>query len=178
MATVSPSGNTTAAVTYTPIETNTFSSTQTTITFSSIAGTYKDLVLICNVQRIGTAENPSLTLRFNGDTGNNYSMTHLLGNGTTASSNRNSSQNMMNLSYFSMPSSNSFAPYIINIMNYANATTYKSVVSRGGAAGSGTQATVGLWRSTAAITSVTITNDGSPYGMSSGSTFTLYGIGA
>ena len=178
MVTVSPSGNTTAAVTYTPIETNTFSSTQTTITFSSIAGTYKDLVLICNVQRIGTAENPSLTLRFNGDTGSNYSMNNLLGQGSTANAYKNSNQTMMNLSYFLMPSANSFAFYIININNYSNTTNYKTVLSRGGNGGDGTQLTTGLWRSTAAITSVTITNDGSPYGMSSGSSFTLYGIGA
>ena len=167
-----------AGSTYTPIATTTLGSATGSYTFSSIAGTYTDLILIANLQRATTAENPSVTLRFNGDTATNYSMTHILGNGTSATSARQSSQNMMNLSYFSLPSSGSFAPYIMNIMNYSNATTYKTVVARGGDAGSGTQATVGLWRSTAAITSVTVTNDGTPTNFSIGSTFTLYGIAA
>lgn len=167
------------AITYESIATTTLGSNATSVTFSSISGTYTDLILIANVQRATTAENPSLTLRFNSDTGTNYSMTNLLGNGSSASSARQSSQNMMNFSYFSLASAaNTFSSYLLNVMNYSNSTTYKTVVGRSGEASSGAQATVGLWRSTSAITSITITNDGSPTNFSSGSTFTLYGIQA
>jgi len=165
--------------TYEPIATTTLSTTATTVSFTSISGAYTDLVLVANVQRATTAENPSLTLRFNSDTGTNYSMTNLLGNGSSASSSRQSTQNMMNFSYFSMASAaNTFSTYILNVMSYSNSTTYKTVVGRSGDAGAGTQATVGLWRSTSAITSIIVTNDGSPTNFASGSTFTLYGIQA
>ena len=165
--------------TYEPIATNTLSSAQSSVTFSSISGSYTDLVLIITAQRATTSENPSLTLRFNSDTATNYSITNMRGDGTNAVSARQSSQNMMNFSFFTMASAaNTFSTYILNIMNYANTTTFKTVIGRSGDAGTGTQATVGLWRSTSAITSITITNDGSPTNFSSGSTFTLYGIQA
>jgi hypothetical protein len=64
---------------------------------------------------------------------------------------------------------------ILNFQNYSNSTTYKSVLTRVNNSGF-TMAWVNLWRSTAAITSITIY----PYSgtFSSGSTFTLYGISA
>ena len=45
MVTVTPSGSTTAAVTYTPIATQTISSAILSVTFTNIPATYKDLVL-------------------------------------------------------------------------------------------------------------------------------------
>jgi len=61
-------------------------------------------------------------------------------------------------------------------MNYANTTTYKTFLVRGANTAGNIDADVGLWRSTAAINSVTVLiGSGS---LSSGSTFTLYGIAA
>ena len=62
-------------------------------------------------------------------------------------------------------------------MNYANTTTYKSIIGRANRADSGVDAAVALWRSTAAITRIDIKlkNGGS---FTAGSTFTLYGIAA
>ena len=73
------------ALTYDPIATTTISGSSTnTYTFSSIPSTYTDLVLaFANFQ--GTT-NYSFALRFNGDSGSNYSYTVLEGNGTSASS--------------------------------------------------------------------------------------------
>jgi hypothetical protein len=65
---------------------------------------------------------------------------------------------------------------IINIQNYSNSTTYKTVLARSNNAATGTDATVALWRSTSAITSIDYyLNSGS---WATGSTFTLYGIKA
>jgi hypothetical protein len=69
------------------------------------------------------------------------------------------------------------SPSIIHIMNYANTTTNKTVISRANGTGSNSYVgiSVGLWRSTAAITSINI----SPYnnqGIASDGTFNLYGI--
>jgi hypothetical protein len=161
------------AVTYDKIATTTLGTTAASVTFSSIAGTYTDLVLVMS----GTASSgaPSTLLQFNSDTASNYSYTYLTGNGTAASSGRGSSQTSITVSYNgaagSSPNSN-----IVQIMNYSNTTTNKSVVSRANQTAFGTDAIVGLWRSTAAITSMTMTTSSSTY--ASGSTFTLYGIKA
>jgi hypothetical protein len=61
-------------------------------------------------------------------------------------------------------------------MNYSNSTTYKTILSRGNVTGTGIDLNVSLWRSTAAITNITVTSFTSTY--TAGSTFTLYGIKA
>ena len=69
---------------------------------------------------------------------------------------------------------NIWGQYNISIQNYANATTYKSVLIRSGAATGETNAIVGLWRSTNAITSINLYATAGQW--AAGSTFTLYGI--
>jgi len=151
------------ASTYEKIATTTLGSATATVTYSSL-GSYTDIVIIYN----GTTDN-NLSLQFNSDTGSNYSITRIQGNGTSATSARYSNQTSM------------FGPYstantvaIWQVMNYSNATTYKTGLARGGGADYGTEAYVGLWRNTAAITSITVL---APSGnLASGSTITLYGI--
>jgi hypothetical protein len=155
--------------TYTPIATQTLSTSAASVTFSSIPGSYTDLVLVINPTM---ASNADVTLIFNGDTANNYSSTYLSGNGTTASSSRFSTMPKIYLD--SINTGTGIVQYNVSIMNYANTTTYKTALARFASAGVGTQATVGLWRSTAAITSMTITGDSINF--TPGSTFTLYGI--
>jgi hypothetical protein len=155
--------------TYDKIATYTIPSAATTYTFTSIPGTYTDLVLISN----GTASSAAdIYLQFNSDTGSNYSRTYLFGDGTSASSGRSSSQTNLAINYFQTTQSNN----ICQINNYSNSTTYKTAIARGNNSGF-TIAYVGLWRSTAAITSITLTASGG-FTMSTGSTFTLYGIKA
>jgi hypothetical protein len=57
--------------------------------------------------------------------------------------------------------------------NYSNATTYKSILMRVGKATNGTDAMVGLWRSTSAINTIKLMGSNALYG-----TLTLYGIKA
>ena len=162
-----------AGSTYTPIATTTLASSATSYTFSSIAGTYTDLVLVAS----GTSTNAyNSTLQFNGDTGTNYSATVLSGSGSAASSYRNSSQTSMLIDYNgNFTSSNTST--IISILNYANTTTYKTALSRANNAAGGVDAVVGLWRSTAAINSIKMAIGGG-YSYAAGTTFTLYGIAA
>jgi hypothetical protein len=157
--------------TYEPIATQTLGSAAASVTFSSIPSTYTDLVLVINPTM---ASNADVTIIFNGDTANNYSSTYLSGNGTTASSSRFSTFPKIYLD--SINTGTGIVQYNVSIMNYSNATTYKTALARFASAGVGTQATVGLWRSTAAITSMTITGD--TVNFTTGSTFTLYGIKA
>jgi len=157
--------------TYTPIATQTLGSAATSVTFSSISGSYTDLVLAISAQ--DTAGN-TFAFQFNSDTGTNYSRTRLLGDGSVASSARTSNASSMVFNYIGTTTSE-FSASIAHIMNYSNATTYKTALVRSNAAPVGTSASVGLWRSTSAITSITI-NAGVIFAI--GSTFTLYGIAA
>jgi hypothetical protein len=115
-------------------------------------------------------------MQFNGDTTSIYSRTILAGNGSVVTSARNSNFGLIYCNYYSKSTSNFDNTKIIQIQNYSNTTTFKSCLIRGGAAGGGTDAIVGLWRNTAAITSIVLVADGANF--STGSTFTLYGIAA
>lgn len=162
--------------TYTLIASNTLGSTASSVTFSSIPATYTDLVLVCNI--IATAST-SANMQFNADTATNYSYTVLDGDGTTASSNKQTSVTGIQLSGWSsnLGSSTNPSPVIANILDYANATTYKSAIVRStayGSSGSCLDAFIGLWRSTAAINSIKINASS----FATGSTFKLYGIEA
>ena len=161
------------AKTYEPIATYTIQSAQTSYTFTAIPSTYTDLVLVMQTQWT-TAGNSDAGLRFNSDTGSNYSRTWVEGTGTAPVSGRGSNETVMYIvGYFS----NTISTQICHIMNYANTTTYKTAINRESSnpSDSNVAAKIGLWRSTVAINSVTI------YGTKSfatGSTFTLYGIKA
>lgn len=164
-----------AGATYEPIATTTATGSQSSITFSSIAGTYTDLVLIANVATAASTANPRL--RFNGDTGTNYSYTHLSGSGTAASSGRESNLTSIPLIALNFMNTTYDMNLILHIQNYSNTTTNKTMLARANKASVAVDQIVGLWRSTSAITSIEIfTHNGQNY--SNTSTFTLYGITA
>ena len=160
------------ALTYEPIATTTLGSNQATIEFTSITGTYTDLVLVFNGTNATGAD--ALGLRFNSDTGSNYSNTRMRGDGSSASSNRDSNQSAINIGF---SNSTSPSPNIISINNYSNTTKNKTAIGRSGNAANETKVAVGLWRSTSAITTITLINL-SGYNFASGSVATLYGIKA
>ena len=164
-----------AGNTYSQIASTTLGSAASSVTFSSIPSTYTDLVLIING---GGSANINVSMQFNGDTASNYSITAVAGDGSAASSLRRTSQTSMRLDENSYTGTTLAASnLIVSIMNYANTTTYKTVLSRSNNAGVGTSAIVGLWRATpAAINQVVINAIGGNW--STGSTFNLYGISA
>ena len=158
-----------AGATYEPIATTTVGTATDTVTFSSISGSYTDLVIVFN----GTAAaSTTAGLRFNSDTGSNYSHTYVLGDGSTALANRGVNTTFMNQFY----PNTTRGTVIFNILNYSNTTTYKTVLTRVSNTGNYAGLLVGLWRSTSAITSVTLFGNGTNF--STGSTFTIYGIAA
>jgi hypothetical protein len=159
--------------TYTPIATTTLGSAAGSYTFSSIPSTYTDLIIISN-HGVSTAT-ANFYVRVNGDSGNNYSYTRLKGNGSTASSDRGSSFNRIVFDGDGASTSRTNVN-VINFENYANTTTNKTIFGRSNDSTYSTAALVGLWRSTSAITSITIGIDGHNFIV--GSTFTLYGIKA
>jgi hypothetical protein len=160
-----------AGSTYVAIATTTLTSNQSDITFSSVSAIYTDLVLIVN--GFLTVDD-NVFLQFNGDTGSNYSMTSLRGDGTSATSATNSGVTSI---YLGGILTTATGNTICSIQNYSNSTTYKTVLARTNGVTSGaTQARAGLWRSTSAITSVKVgTLSGN---FVSGAVFTIYGIAA
>jgi hypothetical protein len=161
--------------TYTPIASTTLTAAQSTVTFSSITGTYTDLVLVINA-KANTGGAIGLLFKFNGDSGANYSFTYFNGNGSSASSGRVNPNN--NGAFADLASSSSSPGTIIaQINNYSNSTTFKTALSRGSDAANVAQALVNLWRSTAAITQIDVYPNSSIQ-FAAGGTFVLYGIKA
>lgn len=166
-----PAGNT-----YVALATQTLGSDQSSVTFSSISGSYTDFVLVA-VAGITLGAGQVYQMRINADSGSNYSQTEMWGNGSTANSNRRTSETYLFVGGSRVGSQMTLEDqFTLQFQNYSNATTFKSILMRQGAAASGTMAAIGLWRSTSAITSIVITT--SNYNLKSGSTFTLYGIAA
>jgi len=172
------------ARTYEPIATTTLGSSSATVTFSSIPQTYTDLVLVIGSLGMNQAGSAG-KLRFNGDTGSNYSNTIIYGNGSNAYSYRESSSNNIRIYGFATGPSGSGNNdnVVVQIQNYANSTTYKTILSRSNIVGAELAAIVGLWRgstgsATQAITSLTVASYNGTDTFATNSTFTLYGIKA
>jgi hypothetical protein len=163
-------------ITYEPIETTTLGSATANITFTSIPATYTDLKIIFT----GTTSVPVyLGMQFNADTGSNYSVTSLYGNGSSISSFGANSTNYIYLS--GIPTTSTTIPFFneINLLSYGNAHFKNALIgfNMDKEGSGGTEKIIGLWRSTAAITSVKlfIGSDGAAT-LSTGTTATLYGI--
>jgi hypothetical protein len=159
------------ATTYEPIATQTVSgSAAASVTFSSIPSTYTDLVVVVAGTLTTGADN--VCLQFNGDTGSNYSVTTLLGDGSTVSSFRTSNTSNCGRDAMSNVQSN----VIYNINNYSNATTHKTVLGRSSATNYGARTSVSMWRNTAVINQIVLFPTG--YTFSVGTVLSIYGIKA
>jgi hypothetical protein len=163
-----------AGATYEPIATQTLGSAAASITFSSIAASWTDLRVVI-VATADTATRNQIT--FNSDSGSNYSRTYLFGNGSATSTGTNSNGTLITADAGSISTT---IPQLIsiNLFSYAG-STYKSILwdAANDNNGSGNVYTgVGLWRNTAAITSITLTAGGNNYAI--GTKATLYGIKA
>jgi phosphoribosyl-AMP cyclohydrolase len=170
-----------AGMTYTPIATTTLSSAASSTVFTSIPSTYTDLVVVVN-STFTTASSRYISLQFNSDTSSNYSMTYMLGSGSSVVSSSATADTSARIGNGSTTIINS-ATTVAHILNYANSTTYKTTIGRS-SGDSYAISYVSLWRgstgsATQAISSVTVTCDttsSNTFGV--GSTFTLYGIRA
>jgi hypothetical protein len=158
-----------AGATYTNIATTTLGTASTTVSFSSIPSTYTDLILVSNI----LGGDATRLWSFNGDTGSNYSYTFMRGDGSAATSGRDTAAKMF-MAFCDSVNPTQPTVAIANFQNYSNTTTFKTVIMRGSAVGKWVSASVGLWRNTAAISSFTIISDSDTFKV--GSTFTLYGV--
>lgn len=156
--------------TYIALANITLASTQTTVTFSSIPNTFRDLVL--------TVEGPALTsgdgdlfATINGDTGANYSRVYMLGDGGSAASGSNSGEAQLRFGYYGP--NRHFT--IANFMDYSATDRHKTVLSRSNNPSGAVFGWASRWANTSAITTLLIdtTSAGS---FAAGTTLNLYGI--
>jgi hypothetical protein len=162
--------------TYTPIARQVLASATASVTFSSISASYTDIVAIVNMPASGAV---TTAIRFNNDTATNYSTTLLVGSAGGASSYRESNKSY-GITGGLVSGLGANSNFILQIQNYSNTTTFKTILSRSNSA---TLSEVGanaiLYRSTSAISSILfIDYAGGTNTYPTGTTFTLYGIKA
>jgi hypothetical protein len=163
--------------TYVALRTETVATATPSVTFTSIPQGYTDLVLVIS-NATTTVTGYSYTYSLNNDTGSNYSLTLLDGAGSAAQSARYS--NVTNTQAYlgtwtAGMSTTEPTTIIVQLMNYSNATTYKTSLCKSNTASRQVDAVVGLWRSTAAVNRWDIqAQPGANIG--AGTIFNLYGI--
>jgi hypothetical protein len=159
--------------TYVALANITLGSSATSVTFSSIPTSgYRDLVLV-QAGVTTTSAIDALVLRFNGDTGSNYSHIHIEGEGGGATPGTDTSNNItfMITGLTGTSQTNS----IISLLDYSATDKQKSMLSRSNAALNRLRANTGRYASTSAITSIAVFTF-SGLSFAAGSTFSLYGI--
>ena len=162
------------ATTYEKIATNTLGSSAASVNFTSISGTYTDLVIVAVPKLVsGTAQ---VLIQLNGDTGANYNLIRMYGDGTGFASDVFSGLSFGQLSWGGYTGSTFGQVITASINSYSNTTTFKTIISRPNNANYGVGENCITWRNTAAVTSILIYSDAANF--ATGSTFTLYGIKA
>jgi hypothetical protein len=188
LGTVASSYRAAAATTYELINSTTLTSNTTTVTISSIPTTYTDLVVKVFMKTERNALGwDDVKVRFNGDTGSNYS-----GRLSWAYSS-NSVQQGESGTYVTLrppcggsssPNTNTWGQAELYIANYASTSKFKSTVGHDSSAWLNSADGSGIWlhgnnwlNSSNAITSISFEQFSSPPAqISSGSVFSIYGI--
>jgi len=152
----------------------TLSSATSTITFAGIPSGYKHLQ-IRGFTLTPTAIN-AIRVRYNGDSGANYTRHLLEGGGTSAYAEQATGITGNNIAYTGGTANPGV--FVMDILDYASTNKYKTVRSAFGIDQNGSgysSLTSGLWLNTSAITSIEFTNTGST-NFNTYTSFALYGV--
>ena len=165
---------------YDSIATVTSAGSAADITFSSIPATYTHLQIRGILRTNDTGDFNNQGMRFNSDTGSNYKSHTLRGNGASVTT--GVVVGATNFNDFMRAASNSltagiFSAVVLDILDYANTSKYKTfrALQGGDSNGAGVVGlNSGVWMSTTAINSITISPSGGT--AIQYSSFALYGI--
>jgi hypothetical protein len=145
------------------------------ITLSSIPAYYEHLQIRWVARGSSLA---GLYWTFNGDTGANYSRNRISAAGTPGVSGLASQANIYTVAQWGIPTGASiFAGGVYEILDYANVSknkTLRGIAGQDSTASGGCEFISGLWMSTAAITSITVTPNVGTFQQYT--SFALYGI--
>lgn len=155
--------------TYVPLANVTLTSTASTITFSSISQSYRDLVLV--VSGYGTGGG-NLAVRPNSDSSSSYPLVRMFGYSGGAGAGTGTETYF----YCGGFSSSIFTQIKMDIFDYSATDKHKTTLASQDNAGDTAMRTSSRWPSTAAISSLTLSLTSNSF--ASGTTFMLYGIGA
>jgi hypothetical protein len=154
--------------TYTPLATVTLGTATSSVTFSSIPATYRDLVVVIT----GTVtSNGNVFLRLNADSASNYSYVFMLGVGSGSGSSAAATTTSLLGGGFN---TSSVSQSIFQVMDYSATDKHKTALNRTDEPAQATYAWASRWANTAAVTSVLVGNQNGSF--AAGSTFALYGI--
>jgi hypothetical protein len=160
---------------YESIATVSVTTTQAYVEFTGIAGTYSHLQLRV-LQRSTTPNNTNMT--FNSDTGSNYNWHELYSDSSTAASaNSGGSVAFMKASYLETISAGYVGAAVIDILDYSNTNKNKTMRALVGSNAGSTGYVLlrsGLWRNTAAITTIRLTPASGSW--DNNASIALYGI--
>jgi hypothetical protein len=166
------------ANTYTLIDKAILSSSQSSVTFTSISADYTDLVLLCSYRGSFSAEYDQLRMAFNGTNNWSYKGVYASGSGTGSESGSGLSGGKVALGEGSSATANTFSSDMIYIPNYLS-SDYKVVSSDTTGENDATTNFSGLYAnvnaSTSAVSSITLTTQNSSNFLQY-SSFYLYGI--
>jgi hypothetical protein len=156
--------------TYFPLSNITLGSSASSVTFSSIPATYRDLILV--IDNATTSVNQEFNFRFNSDTGSNYSYVYAASVASGPESAAGSSQTQGRLGNINTTGAN----HIFQIMDYSATDKHKTALARSNNVGaSQTWMLVNRWGSTSAVNTIRIFT-GAGNTMPAGVSFALYGI--
>ncbi len=160
------------------IASTTLSSASATISFTSIASSWTDLRLVLTGTTDSGASDYGINMIFNSDSTTVYSATEIYGSGSSAASSRVTAQAFISLISLYGIKSTPPSLWTVDIFSYAG-STFKTALITGSSDYNGSGSVnnrVGLWRNTAAITSLTLSIPSGGINFGSGTTATLYGI--
>jgi len=150
------------------------------VTFSNIPQTYKHLQLRIIARTTFNNNDDYLSMRFNGDSGANYTYHGLYALNTTPGAYGSGNQTILSLQRVAGASAaNTFGIVVADILDYTSVNKFKTFRNLGGCEDN-TQGSVylhsGVWQNTAAITSVQIFGGNASSTLVQHSHLALYGI--
>lgn len=167
--------------TYTAIAKTVLTGNQTTVTFSNISNSYKDLLIFISCRSDLAATDDNLSIRLNNSSSTVNSWTNIQVQASVVSSNRNSgfNRNYLTDSFTGAnATASTFGVVKIYLPNYAGATSkvFSSIgVAPNNSSSLNMGVTASLWQATTAVSSIVIFPESGP-NFVSGSRFDLYGI--
>lgn len=160
---------------WTPLANLTLGSSATTVTFSSISSSYRDLVLVVVG---GSSSYSTFEIKFNGSS-TSYTWAGMETNGGSSAYVPSGASTALvgNYNYWVEDIGTSNTTYQLQLFDYAQTSKHKSALYRVSAAATGVGNYFGRWANTSAVSSISVARAaGNTW--RNGTTFALYGVSA
>lgn len=158
--------------TYTPLANITLGSATSSVTFSSISGAYRDLVLVWNGKMVSSGD--AVRVFLNTDIASNYSSVWMQGNGSSTNSSSETTGGFRVGGAAVGLTTTGSDTIVFQLMDYSATDKHKTAITRYSGADTEVVALAGRWANTAAVTTLRIS--GVVGNFATGTTVALYGI--